>query len=108
LLFPVLCRTLFEDGYDAAGNRVYDKVNGLTCHQCRQKTLGKRTCCAGCESLQVPACARACCPLCLWQPRAVLLPAACLRAWARPAYLAGLHQKQQQQLAALPLCCAAC
>lgn len=41
------------DGYDAQGNRVYDKVNGLTCHQCRQKTLGKRTCCAGCESLTV-------------------------------------------------------
>lgn len=41
------------DGYDAAGNRIYDKVSGQTCHQCRQKTLGKRTCCAGCESLTV-------------------------------------------------------
>jgi hypothetical protein len=46
-------RELFQDGYDAQGNRVYDKVNGLTCHQCRQKTLGKRTSCAGCHSLQV-------------------------------------------------------
>jgi hypothetical protein len=42
---------LFVDGYDANGNRIYDKVNGQTCHQCRQKTLGKRTCCSGCESL---------------------------------------------------------
>lgn len=47
------CRELFVDGYDAAGNRIYDKVSGQTCHQCRQKTLGKRTCCAGCESLTV-------------------------------------------------------
>ena len=41
------------NGYDANGNRVYDKVKGQTCHQCRQKTLGKRTCCSGCQSLQV-------------------------------------------------------
>lgn len=45
-------RELFVDGYDASGNRIYDKVNGATCHQCRQKTLGKRTSCAGCKSLQ--------------------------------------------------------
>ncbi len=31
------------------------QVNGQTCHQCRQKTLGKRTCCSGCESLTVRA-----------------------------------------------------
>lgn len=43
---------LFQDGYDAQGNRIYDKVNGLTCHQCRQKTLGKRTSCSKCDSLQ--------------------------------------------------------
>jgi predicted amidophosphoribosyltransferase len=48
-----MSRELFVDGYDAAGNRIYDKVNGLTCHQCRQKTLGKRTSCSGCGSLQV-------------------------------------------------------
>jgi hypothetical protein len=40
------------DGYDAEGNRVYDKVQGQTCHQCRQKTLGKRTACSRCTSLQ--------------------------------------------------------
>ena len=43
--------TLFVDGYDAQGNRIYDKVNGQTCHQCRQKTLGLRTCCSQCSSL---------------------------------------------------------
>lgn len=43
---------LFVDGYDAKGNRIYDKATGLTCHQCRQKTLGKRTSCSQCESLQ--------------------------------------------------------
>eukprot|EP00887_Chlorella_sp_A99_P006806 scaffold2.g6806.t1 len=43
---------LFVDGYDAQGNRIYDKVNGQTCHQCRQKTLGKRTSCSQCQSLQ--------------------------------------------------------
>ena len=43
--------TLFVDGYDESGNRIYDKVTGQTCHQCRQKTLGKRTQCSKCESL---------------------------------------------------------
>lgn len=42
---------LFVDGYDGDGNRIYDKVNGQTCHQCRQKTLGKRTACSECASL---------------------------------------------------------
>ncbi len=41
------------DGYDASGERIYDKVNGQTCHQCRQKTLGKRTACSCCQSLRV-------------------------------------------------------
>ena len=41
------------DGYDAQGNRVYDKVEGQTCHQCRQKTMGKRTSCSQCQSLSV-------------------------------------------------------
>jgi Zinc-finger domain of monoamine-oxidase A repressor R1 len=47
------CRTLFQDGYDKDGNRIYDRVEGQTCHQCRQKTLGLRTSCSGCQSLQV-------------------------------------------------------
>jgi hypothetical protein len=42
---------LFVDGYDADGLRVYDPARGKTCHQCRQKTLGRRTSCAGCGSL---------------------------------------------------------
>ena len=104
----VLRRTLFEDGYDAAGNRVYDKVNGLTCHQCRQKTLGKRTCCAGCESLQVPGLlppppaalsvpgspGRRCFP----PPDAVMGP---------PAWL-GCARSGSGSSAALFLCCATC
>ncbi|KAI3432866.1 hypothetical protein D9Q98_010449 [Chlorella vulgaris] len=47
---------LFVDGYNASGDRIYDKVNGQTCHQCRQKTMGKRTCCSGCQSLQGVLC----------------------------------------------------
>lgn len=47
------CRELFVDGYDPQGNRVYDKVEGQTCHQCRQKTMGKRTSCSKCQSLSV-------------------------------------------------------
>lgn len=43
---------LFEDGYDANGNRIYCKVFGKTCHQCRQKTVSKHTTCTKCESLQ--------------------------------------------------------
>ena len=41
------------DGYDASGNRVYDKVAGQTCHQCRQKTLGRHTACSECQTLHV-------------------------------------------------------
>ncbi|KAL4423864.1 hypothetical protein ABPG75_001165 [Micractinium tetrahymenae] len=47
---------LFVDGYNSNGERIYDKVNGQTCHQCRQKTLGKRTSCSGCGSLQGVLC----------------------------------------------------
>ena len=43
------------DGYDASGNRVYDKVSGMTCHQCRQKTLGRHTSCSECQTLHVRA-----------------------------------------------------
>jgi hypothetical protein len=31
--------------------QIYDQVDGVTCHQCRQKTLGKRTQCSQCNSL---------------------------------------------------------
>eukprot|EP00891_Asterochloris_glomerata_P008819 jgi/Astpho2/8819/fgenesh1_pg.00129_%23_17_t len=48
---------LFVDGYDpSTGKRVYDKVNGMTCHQCRQKTLGHHTSCSSCSSLQGVLC----------------------------------------------------
>ncbi|KAK9284201.1 hypothetical protein L1049_023370 [Liquidambar formosana] len=40
--------TLFEDGYGKDG-RIYDSVEGKTCHQCRQKTLGHRTHCSQCN-----------------------------------------------------------
>ena len=43
------------DGYDTSGNRVYDKVSGMTCHQCRQKTLGRHTSCSQCHTLHVRA-----------------------------------------------------
>ena len=52
---------LFQDGYDSKGNRVYDKAAGMTCHQCRQKTLGKRTACSLCKSLHGVFCGD-----CLW------------------------------------------
>ena len=56
-------RELFKDGYGADGNRVYDKVNGMTCHQCRQKTLGRHTSCSECQTLHVSAPMRPCsCP----------------------------------------------
>jgi hypothetical protein len=44
--------TLFRDGYDERGNRIYDPVNGLCCHQCRQKTKGRRTSCSGCNMMR--------------------------------------------------------
>ncbi|KAJ7562951.1 hypothetical protein O6H91_03G090000 [Diphasiastrum complanatum] len=47
---------LFKDGYGSDGVRIYDSVRGKTCHQCRQKTLGLRTWCNNCESLQGQFC----------------------------------------------------
>ncbi|GLT39059.1 hypothetical protein SLA2020_132670 [Shorea laevis] len=44
--------TLFEDGYGEDGNRIYDPIKGKTCHQCRQKTLGHRSCCSKCNMVQ--------------------------------------------------------
>ncbi|KAF9600577.1 hypothetical protein IFM89_010063 [Coptis chinensis] len=40
---------LFVDGYTKDGVRIYDPINGKTCHQCRQKTLGHRTHCIECN-----------------------------------------------------------
>ena len=49
--------TLFVDGYDDSGNRIYDKgPAGKTCHQCRQKTVCKHTSCAGCGAARGQFC----------------------------------------------------
>ncbi|XP_043709586.1 cell division cycle-associated protein 7-like isoform X2 [Telopea speciosissima] len=48
--------TLFVDGYGKDGKRIYDSVNGKTCHQCRQKTLGHRTHCIKCNIVQGQFC----------------------------------------------------
>lgn len=53
--------TLFRDGYDELGRRIYDPVNGECCHQCRQKTKGLRTKCGGCGSMRGVYCGD-----CLW------------------------------------------
>ncbi|XP_052197941.1 uncharacterized protein LOC127804891 [Diospyros lotus] len=47
---------LFVDGYGQDGKRIYDPVQGKTCHQCRQKTLGHRTCCSKCDMVQGQFC----------------------------------------------------
>ncbi|KAL9229741.1 hypothetical protein vseg_005176 [Gypsophila vaccaria] len=48
--------TFFVDGYGPNGSRIYDQVNGKTCHQCRQKTLGQRTRCSRCTLVQGQFC----------------------------------------------------
>ncbi|XP_027076561.2 uncharacterized protein [Coffea arabica] len=48
--------TLFVDGFGKDGKRIYDPVNGKTCHQCRQKTLGHRTHCSNCNKVQGQFC----------------------------------------------------
>ncbi|GAV90053.1 zf-4CXXC_R1 domain-containing protein [Cephalotus follicularis] len=48
--------TLFVDGYGNDGRRIYDQINGKTCHQCRQKTLGYRTSCIKCNLVQGQFC----------------------------------------------------
>ena len=54
--------TLFVDGYDESGARIYDKgPKGRTCHQCRQKTVCKHTSCGGCGELRGQFCGD-----CLW------------------------------------------
>ncbi|KAM6559131.1 hypothetical protein CsatA_028370 [Cannabis sativa] len=48
--------TLLVDGYGEDGKRIYDEVNGETCHQCRQKTLGHHTHCSKCNLVQGQFC----------------------------------------------------
>ncbi|XP_059293759.1 uncharacterized protein LOC132046932 [Lycium ferocissimum] len=48
--------TFFVDGYGNDGKRIYDPINGKTCHQCRQKTLGQRTHCSKCQMVQGQFC----------------------------------------------------
>ncbi|CAA7033198.1 unnamed protein product [Microthlaspi erraticum] len=48
--------TCFVDGYAKDGKRMHDPFKGKTCHQCRQKTLGHRTHCSGCEMVQGQFC----------------------------------------------------
>ncbi|XP_022028218.1 cell division cycle-associated 7-like protein [Helianthus annuus] len=47
---------LAVDGYDDEGNRIYDAFEGKSCHQCRQKTVGQRTKCRKCTSVQGQFC----------------------------------------------------
>ncbi|GMH02725.1 hypothetical protein Nepgr_004564 [Nepenthes gracilis] len=48
--------TLCVDGYGEDGERIYDAVNGKSCHQCRQKTLGHHTSCSRCNLVQGQLC----------------------------------------------------
>ncbi|XP_022947432.1 uncharacterized protein LOC111451293 isoform X1 [Cucurbita moschata] len=48
--------TVGVDGYDQDGKRMYDPINGESCHQCRQKTLGHHTHCSKCKSGQGQLC----------------------------------------------------
>ncbi|XP_009594390.1 uncharacterized protein LOC107777498 [Nicotiana tabacum] len=48
--------TLYVDGYDEDGQRIYDPGNGKSCHQCRQKTLGQHTECSKCKLVQGQFC----------------------------------------------------
>ncbi|XP_009796411.1 uncharacterized protein LOC107769063 [Nicotiana tabacum] len=48
--------TLYVDGYDEDGQRIYDPDNGKSCHQCRQKTLGQHTECSKCKLVQGQFC----------------------------------------------------
>ncbi|XP_022148527.1 uncharacterized protein LOC111017154 [Momordica charantia] len=48
--------TLCVDGYGQDGKCMYDPINGESCHQCRQKTLGHHTHCSKCNSGQGQLC----------------------------------------------------
>ncbi|XP_074563076.1 uncharacterized protein LOC141819729 [Curcuma longa] len=43
-------------GFGKDGRRIYDPINGKTCHQCRQKTLDHHTHCSKCQLLQGQFC----------------------------------------------------
>ncbi|CAL1607719.1 unnamed protein product [Knipowitschia caucasica] len=47
-----------EQVADALTEKVYNKVTGSTCHQCRQKTIDTKTCCRseGCRGIQGQFC----------------------------------------------------
>ncbi|KAK3002782.1 hypothetical protein RJ639_018340 [Escallonia herrerae] len=48
--------TMYVDGYDEDGQRIYDPYDGKSCHQCRQKTLGLHTNCCKCNLVQGQLC----------------------------------------------------
>ncbi|KAA8536154.1 hypothetical protein F0562_028632 [Nyssa sinensis] len=48
--------TLYVDGFDENRDRIYDPINGKSCHQCRQKTLGHRTHCSKCNMVSGQFC----------------------------------------------------
>ncbi|VFR01024.1 unnamed protein product [Cuscuta campestris] len=48
--------TLYEDGYDEDGMRLYDPDIGKSCHQCRQKVMCKHTECRKCKTTQGQLC----------------------------------------------------
>ncbi|XP_002519148.2 cell division cycle-associated protein 7 [Ricinus communis] len=53
------CKTdwiLSVDGYGKDGKRIYNPERGETCHQCRQKTLGRHTHCSKCNLVQGKFC----------------------------------------------------
>lgn len=45
----IVSRRVRPAGVFVQGSRVYDPVNGITCHQCRQKTIEKKTQCSRCH-----------------------------------------------------------
>lgn len=48
--------TLLVGEFGKDGRCIYDPINGKTCHQCRQKTLGHRTHCSKCQLLRGQFC----------------------------------------------------
>ena len=81
---PERAWTLFVDGYDEKGRRIYDPGNWECCHQCRQKTKGLRTRCAGCEMMRGVYCGD-----CLWMRQGQNIREAIARgdAWRCPSCL---------------------
>ena len=52
MLLPIWLNgpTRFLPACHPAARRIYDSEKGLSCHQCRQKTMGQRTSCSSCKS----------------------------------------------------------